>query len=122
MPAVQNIRAQLLSDRNFRRLLGWLQIVPFACGLYSNFYFLGGSAVGWLFVRRIFWEETVTLRWPFLLLIGCGYFYMQVAMEMERRWPERRVGSRGSDANNCPVAINRREEEDAIIDEKRKTG
>jgi len=39
--------------------LGWLQIVPFAFGLYSNFYFLGGSAVGWLFVQRIFWEETV---------------------------------------------------------------
>lgn len=34
-----------LSDLTIRRILGWLQIIPFAFGLYSNFYFLGGSKV-----------------------------------------------------------------------------
>ena len=78
-------REKRISDVNFRRILGWLQIVCFAIGLYSNFYFLGGSQVGQMFVRRIFWEETWTLRWPFFLLITIGYFYMQVTMEIERR-------------------------------------
>lgn len=78
-------REKHISDVSFRRILGWLQIIPFAFGLYSNFYFLGGSEVGWLFVQRIFWEETVFVRWPFLLLISLGYFYMQVTMEVERK-------------------------------------
>lgn len=85
VPTVRTWRERHLSDVNFRRVLGWLQIVPFAFGLYSNFYFLGGSEVGRLFVDRIFWEETVPVRWPFLLLIFLGYFYMQVAMESDRR-------------------------------------
>uniref|UniRef100_A0A7E4W0H9 MBOAT family protein n=1 Tax=Panagrellus redivivus TaxID=6233 RepID=A0A7E4W0H9_PANRE len=82
--AVQNWREKNISDENFRRILGVLQIVCFAFGLYSNFYFLGGSQVGQMFVQRIFWEETYTLRWPFFLLITCGYFYTQVAMEVDR--------------------------------------
>jgi hypothetical protein len=104
--------------------------VPFAFGLYSNFYFLGGSAVGWLFVQRIFWEETVPIRWPFLLLIGTGYFYMQVAMEVERRWPERRKSQ--GEKGICPAsewafgmengeALNE-EEREAAARGKAKTG
>uniref|UniRef100_A0AC35FXC0 Uncharacterized protein n=1 Tax=Panagrolaimus sp. PS1159 TaxID=55785 RepID=A0AC35FXC0_9BILA len=83
-PSVQMWREKRISDVNFRRILGWLQVVCFAVGLYSNFYFLGGSQVGQMFVQRIFWEETWTLRWPFFLLITLGYFYMQVAMEVDR--------------------------------------
>ncbi|KAI1726701.1 MBOAT, membrane-bound o-acyltransferase family domain-containing protein [Ditylenchus destructor] len=90
---IRDRREKSVSDTNFRRLLGVLQIVPFAFGLYSNFYFLGGSEIGWLFVKRIFLEETVTLRWPFFLLITIGYFYMQVAMEKDRR------------GSSCPVKL-----------------
>lgn len=50
---IREWRESRLSDRNFRRLLAWLQIVPFAFGLYSNFYFLGGSQVGWTFAKRM---------------------------------------------------------------------
>ncbi|KAI6219284.1 Protein-cysteine N-palmitoyltransferase Rasp [Aphelenchoides besseyi] len=82
--SVKKWREDHLSDTNFRRLLAWLQIVPFAFGLYSNFYFLGGSKIGYLFVDRIFWQETVPVRWPFLLLISIGYNYMHVTMEAER--------------------------------------
>lgn len=84
IPAVKNWREAHISDVAFRRLLAWLQIIPFAFGLYSNFYFLGGSAVGGAFVQRILLEETVTLRWPFFLLITLGYFYTQVTMEVDR--------------------------------------
>ncbi|CAJ0585850.1 unnamed protein product, partial [Mesorhabditis spiculigera] len=83
--AVKMWREKNISDVNFRRILGILQIVPYAFGLYSNFYFLGGSEVGQLFVRRIFEEETVTLRWPFFLLIFLGYFYVQTTMEVDRK-------------------------------------
>ncbi|CAD5211841.1 unnamed protein product [Bursaphelenchus okinawaensis] len=91
--AVKNFRESTISDRNFRRILGFCQIVPYAFGLYSNFYFLGGSKVGWLFVQRIFWEETVTLRWPFFLLIFCGYNYMHVTMEAEK-WLTKRKNTK----------------------------
>lgn len=97
-------REKRISDVNFRRILGWLQIVCFAVGLYSNFYFLGGSQVGQMFVQRIFWEETWTLRWPFFLLITLGYFYMQVAMEVER---------------NASLRVERQEEEKLL--QKRTT-
>lgn len=80
----KNWREKSISNKNFRRFLAVIQIIPFAFGLYSNFYFLGGSRVGWLFVKRIFLEETVTLRWPFFLLIFIGYFYMQTSQEYER--------------------------------------
>ncbi|KHJ85056.1 hypothetical protein OESDEN_15223 [Oesophagostomum dentatum] len=58
----RNWRENMVSDVNFRRILAPLHIVPFACGLYSNIYFLGGSDVGALFVKRIWDEETVTVR------------------------------------------------------------
>lgn len=82
--AVKSARERYLSDCAFRRILAWLQIVPFVFGLYSNFYFLSGSRIGWAFVDRIFWGETVTLQWPFFLLITIGYFYCHVVMEVER--------------------------------------
>jgi hypothetical protein len=82
IPEVRKWREANLSDCNFRRILAWFQIVPFAIGLYSNFYFLGGSQVGALFVQRIFWEETVPVRWPFLLLISVGYNYMHVSSNL----------------------------------------
>uniref|UniRef100_A0A914WJF1 Protein-cysteine N-palmitoyltransferase Rasp n=1 Tax=Plectus sambesii TaxID=2011161 RepID=A0A914WJF1_9BILA len=84
IPAVKNTRERYISDRAFRRILAWLQIVPFVFGLYSNFYFLCGSKIGYAFVDRIFWGETVTLQWPFFMLITTGYFYCHVAMEVER--------------------------------------
>ncbi|KAK0394830.1 hypothetical protein QR680_000953 [Steinernema hermaphroditum] len=82
--SVRMWREKSISDTNFRRILAWLQIFPFVFGLYSNFYFLGGSKVGWAFVQRIFWEETVTLRYPFFILITIGYHYTHVTMECER--------------------------------------
>uniref|UniRef100_A0A914HT95 Uncharacterized protein n=1 Tax=Globodera rostochiensis TaxID=31243 RepID=A0A914HT95_GLORO len=106
IPSVRQFRIRAISDVAFRRVLGWLQIVPFAFGLYSNFYFLGGGSVGWLFVQRIFWEETVTLRWPFFLLIICGYFYMQVTMEIERKTEKDATNTR----KGCPVGGGRPEE------------
>ncbi|CAI4227284.1 unnamed protein product [Auanema sp. JU1783] len=77
-------REKNISDINFRRILAWLQILPFAVGLYSNFYFLGGSEVGAAFVQRFLIEETITLRWPFLLIITLGYFNSHACMETER--------------------------------------
>ncbi|VDK29805.1 unnamed protein product [Gongylonema pulchrum] len=82
---VQKWREKHLSDMAFRRLLAWLQIIPFVFGIYSNFYFLGGSQVGYMFVQRIWNEETLTLRYPFFLLITLGYFYAQICIEVERR-------------------------------------
>ncbi|VDP02394.1 unnamed protein product [Heligmosomoides polygyrus] len=81
---VRQAREKTISDVNFRRILAPLHIVPFAFGLYSNIYFLGGSETGASFVRRIYDEETVTLRWPFFLLITLGYFYAHVCMEVDR--------------------------------------
>uniref|UniRef100_A0A0N4ZES6 Protein-cysteine N-palmitoyltransferase Rasp n=1 Tax=Parastrongyloides trichosuri TaxID=131310 RepID=A0A0N4ZES6_PARTI len=83
--SVKTWRERNISDVNFRRILGWLQIVPFVFGLYSNFYFLGGSHVGWAYVDRIFWQETVTLQYPFFILIGLGWFYVNVTMEIDRK-------------------------------------
>jgi hypothetical protein len=101
LPLIRKTREQLVSDVNFRRILGLLQILPFAFGLYSNFYFLGGSKIGWLFVQRIFLEETITVRWPFLLLIFLGYFYMQVAMEVDMK-----INYANRCPVKCPVAMN----------------
>ncbi|MFH4978016.1 hypothetical protein AB6A40_004725 [Gnathostoma spinigerum] len=81
---VRTWRETHITDVTFRRILGWSHILPFALGLYSNFYFLGGSRIGYLFVRRIFEEETLTLRWPTWLLFALGYCYSNVCMEMDR--------------------------------------
>lgn len=82
---VQKWREKHLSDVAFRRIIAWLQIIPLIAGIYSNFYFLAGSQVGYLFVERIWNEETITLRYPALLLITLAYFYAQVCIEIERR-------------------------------------
>ncbi|KAK6024029.1 MBOAT family protein [Ostertagia ostertagi] len=55
-------REKTISDVNFRRVLAALQVLPFAFGLYSNIYFLGGSEIGALFKKRILDEETIPLR------------------------------------------------------------
>lgn len=83
---MQQWREKKLSDQTFRRLLAWLQIIPFVFGIYSNFYFLGGSHVGYLFIKRIWNEETLTLQYPFFLLITLGYFHSQICIEVERRF------------------------------------
>ncbi|RCN28726.1 hypothetical protein ANCCAN_25529 [Ancylostoma caninum] len=62
MESFRNWRERTISDVNFRRILAPLHIVPFAFGLYSNIYFLGGSEVGALFVKKIWEEETVPIR------------------------------------------------------------
>ncbi|WKX94176.1 hypothetical protein Q1695_011442 [Nippostrongylus brasiliensis] len=77
-------REKNISDVAFRRILGPLQVVPFAFGLYSNIYFLGGSETGASFVKRIFDEETIPLRWPGAFLLSLGVCYAQVSMEVER--------------------------------------
>ncbi|KAE9418295.1 hypothetical protein Angca_007448, partial [Angiostrongylus cantonensis] len=83
-------REKTISDVTFRRILAALHILPFAFGLYSNIYFLGGSEAGGLFVKRMFNEETVTFRWPFILLLVLGYFYSNTCIEMERQLELRR--------------------------------
>ncbi|CAD6196914.1 unnamed protein product [Caenorhabditis auriculariae] len=83
--SVRLFREKHLTDENFRRVLAWLHIVPFAIGLYSNFYFLGGSEVGAAFVQRFLIEETITVRWPFLLIITLGYFHANTAIEVDRQ-------------------------------------
>lgn len=83
--SVRKWREENLSDIAFRRILAWLQIIPFIFGIYSNFYFLGGSQVGYLFVQRIWNEETLTLRYPLFILLTLGYFYTQLTIEIDRR-------------------------------------
>lgn len=102
---IRHFRKRVLTDVNFRRLLGVLQIIPFAFGLYSNFYFLGSSRIGWLFVERVFLEETVPIRWPFLLLIFLGYFFMQTAMEVER-WKQIKLVDNPSPTFPCSTQPN----------------
>lgn len=84
IPSVKVWREKRISDTNFRRIIAWLQVVTFAFGLYSNFYFLGSSEAGWVFADRIFWQETVTVRWPFILLICLGYCMSHMCIEVER--------------------------------------
>ncbi|EYC07479.1 hypothetical protein Y032_0070g455 [Ancylostoma ceylanicum] len=91
----RNWRERKISDVNFRRILAPLHIVPFAFGLYSNIYFLGGSEVGALFVKKIWEEETVPIRWPFILLITLGYFNSHVCIEVDRQLELRK--KRGSE-------------------------
>ncbi|CAI5441952.1 unnamed protein product [Caenorhabditis angaria] len=83
--SVRKWREANLSDITFRRILAWCHILPFAIGLYSNFYFLGGSEVGAAFVQRFLIEETITFRWPFLLIISLGWFHANTAMEVDRQ-------------------------------------
>lgn len=89
IPGLRETREKYVSDRTLRRTLAWLQIIPFAFGLYSNFYFLGSSESGWVFVDRIFWGETVPVHWPFILLISLGYCYCHVCMEVDRLQSQR---------------------------------
>lgn len=84
IPSVKGWREKNMSDVTFRRILAWFHILPFAIGLYSNFYFLGGSEVGAAFVQRFLIEETLPVRWPFLLIITIGWFHMNTAMEVDR--------------------------------------
>jgi hypothetical protein len=70
-------------------LLALLHIFPFLLGLFSNMYFLAGSAVAWQYVHRIVWEEIIALRWTFLLIITIlAYCHIQVVMETDMRWPD----------------------------------
>ncbi|CAP30285.1 Protein CBR-HHAT-1 [Caenorhabditis briggsae] len=82
--SVRKWREANLSDVALRRILAWCHILPFAIGLYSNFYFLGGSDVGAAFVQRFLIEETITVRWPFLLIISLGWFHANTCMEVDR--------------------------------------
>lgn len=82
-------REKYISDQNFRRILAWLQIFPLCFGLYGTFYFVGGATGGWIFVDRIFWGKTVTLKWQFFVLITIGYNFTNVCMEIER-WEKRK--------------------------------
>ncbi|KJH47258.1 MBOAT family protein [Dictyocaulus viviparus] len=87
-------REKTFSDVTFRRILAALHILPFAFGLYSNIYFLGGSDVGALFVKRFYEEDTVTLRWPLFLLLTLGYFYSEVCIEVDRRMDSQAISSK----------------------------
>lgn len=85
MKEIQEWREKHFTDIAFRRIIACLQIVPFVLGLYSNFYFLGGYEVGSMFATRIWFEETLTLRFPAILLITLAYFYSQVCIEIDRK-------------------------------------
>ncbi|GMT14994.1 hypothetical protein PFISCL1PPCAC_6291, partial [Pristionchus fissidentatus] len=89
-PAVRDFINARFSALTIRRILGWLQIIPFAFGLYSNFYFLAGSKVGGMYVDRVLVEETLPCRPFFLYLITIGYFYTQTCMEVDR-WNEQKT-------------------------------
>ncbi|KAK6011609.1 hypothetical protein OSTOST_23299 [Ostertagia ostertagi] len=78
-------REKTISDVNFRRVLAALQVLPFAFGLYSNIYFLGGSEIGALFKKRILDEETIPLRVTGAVLLTLGYFNAHCAIEIDRR-------------------------------------
>ncbi|CAG9532238.1 unnamed protein product [Cercopithifilaria johnstoni] len=82
---IQEWREKHITDTAFRRIIACSHIVPFVLGLYSNFYFLGGLEVGSMFVERIWYEETVALRFPAILLITLAYFYSQVCIEIDRK-------------------------------------
>lgn len=82
---VHEWRERHVSDSAFRRIIACLHVVPFVVGLYSNFYFLGGYEVGSMFFQRIWIEETLTLRFPAILLITLAYFYSQSCIEIERQ-------------------------------------
>ncbi|EFO12453.1 hypothetical protein LOAG_16080, partial [Loa loa] len=79
-------RKMHINDRAFRRIIACFHIIPFVLGIYSNFYFLGGFEVGSMFVTRIWYEETLTLRFPAILLLTLAYFYAQVCIEIERKF------------------------------------
>ncbi|KAK6105064.1 MBOAT membrane-bound O-acyltransferase family protein [Brugia pahangi] len=82
---IQKWRETHINDISFRRFIAFLHIIPFILGLYSNFYFLGGYEVGSMFVKRIWYEETLKLRFPAILLITLAYFYSQVCIEIDRK-------------------------------------
>lgn len=82
---IQEWREKHITDVAFRRIIACLHVVPFVLGLYSNFYFLGGFEVGSMFVTRIWYEETLALRFPAILLITLAYFYSQVCIEIDRK-------------------------------------
>lgn len=84
VPSIRAWRESHLSDRNFRRILAFVQLCPFAFGLYAIFYFLSDAEVGYVFVDQIFWKETVTLRWPFFLLLAVGYPFSHVCIDVDR--------------------------------------
>ncbi|VDM94875.1 unnamed protein product [Thelazia callipaeda] len=82
----QKWREMHISDLAFRRILAWLRVIPFVLGIYSNFYFLGGSEVGYMFVLRIWLEETLTLRYPAIFLITLAYAHSQICIEVDRKF------------------------------------
>ncbi|KRZ83954.1 Serine/threonine-protein phosphatase 4 regulatory subunit 4 [Trichinella sp. T8] len=84
--SVQKLREKLISDQCFRRILALLQVLPLSFGLYSNYYFLGGSKVGKVFVDRIFWGETYPkFKLPAVILVTLGYCFNHLAMEITSR-------------------------------------
>ncbi|KRX80190.1 Serine/threonine-protein phosphatase 4 regulatory subunit 4 [Trichinella sp. T6] len=84
--SVQKLREKLISDQCFRRILALLQVLPLSFGLYSNYYFLGGSKVGKVFVDRIFWGETYpNFQLPAVILVTLGYCFNHLAMEITSR-------------------------------------
>ncbi|KAK6050934.1 hypothetical protein COOONC_11561, partial [Cooperia oncophora] len=86
----RQMREKTISDVNFRRLLAACQVLPFAFGLYSNMYFLGGSEVGGLFKKQILDGETFPLRWRGAFFLTLGYFMAQCSIEVDRRRDLRR--------------------------------
>ncbi|XP_003373208.1 putative protein-cysteine N-palmitoyltransferase HHAT [Trichinella spiralis] len=86
LESVQKLREKLISDQCFRRILALLQVLPLSFGLYSNYYFLGGSKVGKVFVDRIFWGETYPkFKLPAVILVTLGYCFNHLAMEISSR-------------------------------------
>lgn len=84
IPSVRRWREDHLSDEMFRRIIALLTCCPWAIGAYANFYFLSDSEVGYVWVDRIFWGETVTFQYPFPLLVVSGYHLVNVCIDVDR--------------------------------------
>ena len=87
---VHEWRERNIGALTFRRLCCVTHMVPYAFALYSIFYFLAGSEAGAVFVERILVQETLTFRWPFMLLWLSAYVYAQVCIETELVLEKRR--------------------------------
>ncbi|VDP40792.1 unnamed protein product [Soboliphyme baturini] len=81
--SVRRWREDHLSDGMFRRMLALAYVVPYYLSLYSNFYFLSSSQAGFIYVKKIFYEDTLKMKFPFLLLTFLGYCYGNLVMEVD---------------------------------------
>lgn len=73
------------SPRNFRRILGLLQLICVPFGIFGIWYFLGSEGSGEFLARKVWWEEGTKFDWRFWYLCALGYCFNQCCMEIRRR-------------------------------------